>query len=172
VSSWKKWAARTPNFLWEYVPSTVLFHAQLTTKTSINSSIDHRNHVRWPTNHRTMATGAIQHHCWCLLLPPLLSRPSISPRSRTNSLRGSTKMGHFYVWAYLRHKMCSGVGTNKTIGPVPFLIDLMGDREGRDWRGDVTINCGWRRQRVGDTTIIIWSRGQFEAIDSRSCSQT
>jgi hypothetical protein len=49
-----------------------------------------------------------------MLSPPLLSRPSILPRSRTNNLRGSTKMGRFYVWAYLRHKMCSGGGTNKT----------------------------------------------------------
>jgi hypothetical protein len=26
---------------------------------------------------------------------------------------------------------CAWGGTNKTIGPVPFRIDLMGDREGR-----------------------------------------
>jgi hypothetical protein len=75
-------------------------------------------------------------------------------------------MGRFYVWAALRHKMCSGGGTNTTIDPVPFRIriDLMGDWEGRDWRGDITINCGWRRQRVGDTTIILWAASQLQSI--------
>jgi hypothetical protein len=128
-------------------------------RTTHNKNI-HQLIDRPPKPCPTMATRAIQHHRWCLLSPPLLSRPSISPRSQTNSPRGSTQMGRFHVWAALWHKMCLG-GTNKTIGPVPFRIDLMGDREGRYWRGDVTINCGWRRRRVGDTTIILRARGQF-----------
>jgi hypothetical protein len=53
-----------------------------TTQHNNQPSIDHWNHVRWPPNHRTMATRAIQHHCRYLPLPLLPSRPSILPWGR------------------------------------------------------------------------------------------
>ena len=87
-----------------------------------------RNHVRWPPNHRAMATIATQHHRRCLPSPPLLPRPSILPRSQRNSPRGSTTMGRFHGRAALRHKMCSGGGTYKTIGSRPALFDSFDDR--------------------------------------------
>jgi hypothetical protein len=30
----------------------------------LSSCVDHQNYVRWPSNHRTMATRTIQHHLW------------------------------------------------------------------------------------------------------------
>ena len=56
-------------------------------------SIDHRNHVRWPPNRRTMATTAIQQHRQRLPSPRLPSKPSILPGSQQNSLGRDTKLG-------------------------------------------------------------------------------
>ena len=42
------------------------------------SNETYRNHVRWPPKHRTMITGSIQHHLWCLPLPLSKCRPPIS----------------------------------------------------------------------------------------------
>jgi hypothetical protein len=116
----------------------------------IDRSIDHRNHVRWPPNHRTMATRAIRHHRWCLPLPPSPMRPSILLWGWWNSLHGSTKMERWGVRAALQHKMCSGRGRIVTNRPRHIRIELMGDREGGDRLGDITINC-WGRGE-GDKT--------------------
>jgi hypothetical protein len=88
------------------VPSTVLFHAQLTTQPAINSSINHRKSSDDGHNR------AIQHHRWCLPLPPQQLRPSILPRSQRNSLRGSTKMGWWWVggWSCSLAKDVLGLG--------------------------------------------------------------
>jgi hypothetical protein len=68
----------------------------------IDRSIDHRNHVRWPPNHRTMATRAIRHHRWCLPLPLSPMRPSILTRSQRNSLRPPQqhKEGMMLGWSW------------------------------------------------------------------------
>jgi hypothetical protein len=160
------------DFLWEYVPSTVLFHAQLITKKSINSSIDHRKHVWWPPNHRTMATRAIQHHRWCLSSPPLSSGLSILLWGWRNSLRSSAKMGRWWVRADLQHKMCSGGGTNETIGPGPVQMDLLNIREVVAYWGNTVINwVGWDRGGR-DTTMLFWARGLLEANHGRCCPNT
>ena len=50
------------------------------------------------------------------------------------------KMGQWWVRAALRHKMCSGGGTYKTIGSRPALFDSLDDRGSTGRSGDVTIN--------------------------------
>jgi hypothetical protein len=87
-----------------------------------------------------MATRAIKHHRWCLLSPPLPSRLSILRWGWRNSLSGSTKMGRWRVGAASQHKMCSGGGTDETIGPRLVRIGSMNDRWAVYRSGDVTIN--------------------------------
>ena len=81
-------------------------------------------------------------------------------------------MGRWQVPAALQHKMCSGGGTNKTIGPRPARIDLINNREGGGRPGDVTINClgGGRGERHNN--IVLKLGGMLEANHGRSCPKT
>jgi hypothetical protein len=70
-------------------------------------------------------------------------------------------MERWGVGAALQHKMCSGGGTNETIRPIHIRIDLMGDREGEDRLGDVTINClGGTERETRHNNIVLKSGGR------------
>jgi hypothetical protein len=62
-------------------------------------------------------------------------------------------MGRWWVRADLRHKMCSGGGTNETIGSRLALFNSLDDRGSTGRSGDVTINWVGGDGEGTDTTI-------------------
>jgi hypothetical protein len=164
MSCWKKWAARTLPFLWEYVPSTVLFHAQ-------HNRINHR------LTTETMSDGLQIIGRW-----PQEPSDTIADASPCLRRRWGRK---FYLVA---REIASAAAWRKDDVGLELLFSWRCFREGDEWddwpptasnrfneqsRGRGSIGrrnnqLGWRRWRGETQQLFIRARGQFEAIDSRS----
>ena len=74
--------------------------------------------------------------------------------------------------AALQHKMCSGGGTNETIGSRPALIDSLDDREGEVRPGDKQSTVMGRGGETRHNNIVLNVGSKFKANHGWSCPET